>query len=280
MIRYMLWPLLLLLAACGRPETTVDSGKRPERLISMAPNITEMLHDLGLDDRLVGISDYGMPDPGREVQIVGDFLNINYETVVSLQPDLVILEKSADIQKSRLDGLGIRYLETGSLSIEEVMQAIRDIGEACSVTNASMQLIERFRSGIGKARNQPAHRPRILLTFGAASDGSAGQPVYAFGAGCIHSELLAIAGGDNVVTDAAPSVILSREALLRLNPEIIIELTAGGPANRWDDLGRIDAVRAQRIYVLDGDYTCIPSPGGLLHTLNDLSEIIAEHAMP
>ena len=280
MAKYYLWSILLLLAACGRPEPAAQPDKTPERLISTAPNITEMLHDLGLDTRLVGVSSHGTRVYGPDVRIVGDFLNLNYETIVSLRPDLVIVEQSADIQKNRLDQLGIRYLETGSLSLADVLEAVRSIGEACHAEEASNRLIETFKKRLEEERNAPAHRPRTLLTFGTATDGSSAQPVYAFGAGCIHSELLEIAGGDNVVTNTGPSVILSPEALLRLNPELIIELTAGGTANHWERLDRIEAVKQGRIYILDGAYTCIPSPDALMQTLSDLSHIIEENAMP
>jgi len=106
------------------------------------------------------------------------------------------------------------------------------------------------------------------------------QQVLAFGADSIHSELLAVAGGDNVIADTRPSVILSREAVIRLDPELIIELSAGGPSNNWSNLRSIDAVRNDRIHVLDETYTTIPSPGCLLQTLEDLSEIIRQTEIP
>ena len=100
---------------------------------------------------------------------------------------------------------------------------------------------------------------------------------HAFGASCIHSELLGLAGADNVVADSRPSVTLSREAVIRLNPELIIELSAGGPTNHWQELSSVDAVQHNRIYVLDGSYTTIPSPRCLMQTLTDFSRIIRQN---
>jgi iron complex transport system substrate-binding protein len=280
MIRTFLFILLSLLAGCGRPDQPALPVEAPERIISLAPNITETLCELGLENRLVGISRFGIPDGLSEIPVVGDFISLNYETIVALQPDIVILEKSFDDQKARLHSLDIPYLETCSLTINEVLSSIRTIGKACKVENHSEQLIASIQTRMDALENTPAHRPRTIMVFSDFSEQDKVDQIYAFGADCIHSELLAIAGGDNVVTNTHPSVILSCEAVIRLNPELIIELSAGGPTNDWNHLQSIDAVRNRRIYVVDGNYTTIPSPANLLHTLSDLSMIIKQVEFP
>lgn len=277
MIKRFLSLLFLLFLGCGKPAAPPAVDNPPERIISLAPNITDTLYDLGLGNRLVGISRFS--ESVSDLPVVGDFMNINYEAVVSLQPDLVVLEKSSDDQKARLENLDIPYLETGSLSIGEVFASIQLIGEVCEVEEQAKELITRLEQQIDAARNTPAQRPRTLLTFSDFSNQEKIEQVYAFGASCIHSELLGIAGADNVITDSRPSVILSREAIIRLNPELIIELAAGGPANRWENLPSVDAVMHHRIYVLDGPYTTIPSPGCLMRTLADFSRIIRENTL-
>ena len=125
MIKHILALLLLLLLGCGKPTAPSNTGHPPERIISLAPNITDTLHDLGLGNRLVGISRFSNGQETSDLPVVGDFMNINYEAVVALQPDLVVLEKSSDDQKARLENLGIPYLETGSLTIGEILTSIR-----------------------------------------------------------------------------------------------------------------------------------------------------------
>jgi ABC-type Fe3+-hydroxamate transport system substrate-binding protein len=68
--------------------------------------------------------------------------------------------------------------------------------------------------------------------------------------------------------------VLSREAILRLDPELIIELATGGPTNHWANLPSVDAVRNNNIHVLTGTYTTIPAPAFLIKTLEDFSRII------
>lgn len=274
---YIALATTLLLCSCGKPAAPPAVDHPPERIISLAPNITDTLDDLGLGNRLVGISRFSGTDSVSDLPIVGDFMNINYEAVIALQPDLVVLEKSSDEQKARLEILGIPYLETGSLTIGDILASIRQIGEVCEVEEQAAELIARLERQIAAARNTPSRRLRTLITFGEFSNASKVEQIYAFGSGCLHSEMLEIAGGDNVISNSRPSVVLSREAIIRLNPELIIELTIGGPTNRWENLSSVDAVRNGKVHVLDGTYTCIPSPGCFIKTLEDLSRIIRQN---
>lgn len=276
MIKRLLAFMLILLAGCNRSAPPAGPEQAPERIVSLAPNITGTLFDLGLGNRVVGVTRFSHIDATSGLPVVGDFMNVNYEKLVVLKPDLVILEKSADTQKARLESLGIPYLETCSLSIADILASIRSIGAACQVEQESTLMINDFKRKMDALRNTPARRPRTLITFSDFSNHDTADQVYAFGADCIHSELLGIAGGDNVVSDTRPSVILSREAVLRMNPELIIELSAGGPTNNWRNLPSVDAVQHHRIHVLDGTYTTIPSPTCLLKTLEDLSTIIQQ----
>lgn len=277
MIKRLLILTVVLLTGCHRSHEQAAAEYPPERIISLAPNITDTLFDLGLGNRVVGVSKFSNSGRAEGLPIVGDFMNINYEIVVSLKPDLVILERSADTQKARLESLGIPYLETSSLSIEDIRQSIADIGQACGAQEQAGILVNHFAHCMNLLRNTPGDRPRTLMTFSDFSNHAEIEQVFAFGADCIHSELLAMSGGDNVVSNARPSVVLSREALIRMNPDLIIELSTGGPTNHWDGLPSIAAVKNKRIYVLDGTYTTIPSPHCLILTLEDLSKIIREY---
>jgi ABC-type Fe3+-hydroxamate transport system substrate-binding protein len=279
MIKRLLLLFSVVLLGCGKSAAPQADDQPPGRIISLAPNITDTLLELGLENRLVGVSRFSSGTAKPDLPVVGDFMSINYEAVISLQPDLVVLEKSSDDQKARFENLGIPYLETGSLTIDDILISIRSIGEVCGVEEEATELIARLKQQMDAALNTPDHRLRTLLTFSDFSDQEKIEQVYAFGAACIHSELLGMAGADNVITDARPSVVLSREAIIRLNPELIIELTAGGPTNHWESLSAVDAVMHHRVYVLEGPYTTIPSPGFLMRTLADFSGIIRQITM-
>jgi iron complex transport system substrate-binding protein len=269
---------LAILAGCGKPAAPAGRPSIPERIVSMAPNITETIYALGLGDKLVGATTFcTYPEAARSVPRIGGFGQFNFEAIVALRPDLVILHREYDAEQKRLDGLGIPHLETGSYFIGDILETIRAIGSACGAEGAGQELADQLNARVSQLRKHIEKPPRVLITFG----GSAGdeiEQIHAFGTECIHNELLEIAGGENVVRTRLPYSILSREAVLRLNPDIIIQLApgqeaVGDPSNAWKKMADVAAVRNGQVYLLTGDYTCIPGPR-FIQTLEDFSRII------
>ncbi len=289
--------LAALLCGCGKPAQPATPKKVPERIISLAPNIAETLYALGLGDKLVGNTPHCThPDAARVLPKIGGFGQFNYEAIVTLRPDLVILHKEYDTEKARLKSLGIPTLETGSYFIADILETIRSIGDTCGAQDQADELIAQLESRItqlqgrqdggGTASVSPAssglrerstNRPRVLITFGSDATG----PIHAFGPGCLHNEMLEIAGGKNVVEGKLPFATLSRESILRLNPDIIIVLApelenAADAPNPWSKLTSVSAVQNNRIHILTADYTCIPGPR-FIQTLDDFSRIIRQN---
>lgn len=269
---------ITLLLGCGKHDPKPTSNVMPERIVSLAPNITETIYALGLEDKLVGVTSYcTYPEAARALRKVGGFGQINYEAIVSLKADLVILHKEYDADKTRLEGLGIPYLETGSYFIADILETIRSIGEACGAQDRAEKRIAQLNRRMTELETTSTHRPRVLIIFG--SDGTG--PIQAFGPACIHNELLEIAGGKNVIEGSLPFSVLSKEAVIRLNPDIIIVLapeleSSDGYSGPWKNLGSVTAVQHNRVHVLTGDYTCIPGPR-FIQTLEDFSEIIRQN---
>ena len=279
--------IIFLLAAvflwgCGKPASPVVREGSPERIISLAPNITEILYVLGLGDKLVGNTPHcTYPEAARALPKVGGFGQFSYESIVLLRPDLVILHQEDEVEKARLKSLGIPTLETGSYFISDILEAIDCIGTACDAKEPAEELMSQLKAQMGEmAATEPSlstPRPRVLITFGSMGEG----PIQAFGTQCIHNELLEIAGGKNVIEGNLPFVTLSREALLRLNPDIIMVLAPElgntvTPSNEWDKYPTLRAVKNNQVHLLTADYTCIPGPR-FIKTLNEFSRIIRPH---
>lgn len=269
---------LALLCGCGQPVPPAQRNDNVERIISLAPNITETIYALGLESKLVGVTPYcTYPEAARTLPKVGGFGHFNYEAIVVAHPDLVILHKEFDAEKTRITGLGIPTLETGSYFIADILETINNIGNACGVPDRADTMIAQLKQRIRELETTSTNRPRVLIIFG--SDGTG--PIQAFGPACIHNEMLKIAGGRNVVEGKLPFATLSYEAVIRFNPDIIIVLAPelespdsySGP---WDKLKSVNAVQNNRIHVLTADYTCIPGPR-FIQTLEDFSEIIRQN---
>ena len=268
---------LLLLAGCGKAPEPSKPTKTPKRIISLAPDITEIVYALGLGDKLVGATTYcTYPEAAALVPRVGGFGQFNFEAIVSLKPDLVILHWKYEAEKNRLDGLGIPYLETRTEYMADIISSMQKVGEACGVPTKAEALINDINTRISNHRKTAIEPPRILVTFGG--DAAALEQIYAFGANCLHNELLELAGGTNVVQNNLSFSTLSKEAVIRLNPDIIIQLAPGteapeDPSKPWKELQGVNAVQHNRIYTLTGNHTCIPGPR-FIQILEDFSGII------
>lgn len=272
----------LLLFGCGKSIDPIETSNEPQRLVSLAPNITEMICALELNDRLVGVTTYcTYPDFVRELPKTGGFGQINYEAIVTLNPDLVLLHRESEAEIVRLNGLGIPTLETGSTFIADILASIHEIGAACGVPDRAETLIQSMETSMTEIRNagqsSQSTPPRVLILFGGDTTG----PFQAFGPACLHNELLEIAGGQNVIEGTLPFATLSHEAVIRLNPDLMIilapELKSADDYTRdWSPLGSVHAVQQNRIHVLTTDYTCIPGPR-FIQTLEIFAEIIGQN---
>jgi iron complex transport system substrate-binding protein len=267
-----------LFCGCGKPVQPVASANYPERIISLAPSITETLYALGLGDRLIAASTYcTYPKAAQQLPKIGDYGNYNFEAIVSMKPDLVMLLSEFDAEKTRLTGLNIPYLETGTYFIDDILETIRVIGDTCGVEARSQELIEQLQNRMAAHVTNTTNRPRTLIVFNREPENGKVKQVHAFGTECLHNELLELAGGKNVVPGKLPFSILSREALLRLNPDVIIELSAANipddPSAPWQNLSNIAAVKNNRITVITGNRTFIPGPR-FIETLEDIAQAI------
>lgn len=268
---------LALLCGCDKPTRPVPSGQPPERIISLAPSVTETLYFLGLEDKLIATSTYcNYPEAAQALPKIGDYGSYNFEAILSLKPDLVILLKEFDTEKTRLDGLGIPYLETGTYFIADILETIRKVGSTCGAEVPAEKLIAQLNTRMDSIRHYDGIRPRTLMVFNRQPAAGDVKQIHAFGTECLHNELLELAGGQNVVEGKLPFAILSREAILRLNPDVIIELTPAAtapddPTEPWKQLSSVKAVRNNRITVLTGDRAFIPGPR-FIDTLEDLTD--------
>ena len=278
--KYLIYMTALLLFGCGKPIKPTALDQPPERIIALAPDITESVYALGLGDKLVGATTYCLyPEAAQKVPRVGGFGQFNFEAIVALKPDLVILHWKYESEKTRLQGLGIPYLKIKTFSTSDIIDSIQSIGSSCNANDNAEELISAINNRIAEQQMSAKEIPRVLITFGG--DASTIDQIYAFGKASLHNELLELAGGTNVVENNLAFSTLSKEAVIRLNPDIIIQLTPGmkapeNPFNAWKDLSGINAVQHNRIYVLTGDYTCIPGPR-FIQTLDDFSEIIRQN---
>jgi len=245
----------------------------PDRIVSLAPSVTETLFALGVGDRVVGVTRYcDTPPEAADRAVIGGYLDLNYEAIVGLEPDLVVGIRDSAGALDRLRGLGFATLEVDQHEVSGILESITTIGEACAVPDRADELANDVRSRIEEVTRRTAglERPRALVVVDRAVGGGSVTTVWAAGPSTFYHELLELAGASNAIENGFvvyPEV--SAEGLLGIDPDVILEVTADLKTRGldrqtlrrdWDKLSTLRAVRSGRIYVLDQEYMVIPGP--------------------
>jgi iron complex transport system substrate-binding protein len=231
----------------------------PKRVVSLAPNLTEILFALGVGDRVVGVTRYDdYPPEVKKLPRVGGFIDPSVEAILALKPDLVVCVPNMG-GKNRLETLskiGVPVLVLPAYAMEDIFKAFRVLGRVFEKTSESETLMKDMRSRIRRIEKllKDRPRPRVLLIYGH-------RPIMAAGKGSFGDTLIHIAGGQNVLADSKlryPTVPM--EVVIRLKPEVIIDASASGTGaemtpkevqrvwNRWKIL---PAVRSHRVFRFD-----------------------------
>jgi iron complex transport system substrate-binding protein len=258
---------LLLCSPSKMADTTAT--KHYHRIVSFAPSITETLFALGLGDRVVGVTRFcTYPPQVKNLPKIGGYLDPNYEMILSLKPDLVLLLKEHSMLVDFLKKNFIDYKVIDNENIGAILQSFHTIGGLCGKTGEADALVQSIRSEISNVP-QLQHRPRILFCIGRDNPGTGAiSKVYIAGPKSFYSQLILYSGGENAFRDSLliyPS--FSSEGIIRLAPDIIIDLMASIAGTQpeklkqdWATLDMVPAVKNRLVFCPTQEYMTIPGP--------------------
>jgi iron complex transport system substrate-binding protein len=245
----------LLVLWCSLAGAAPERSTSPaQRIVSLAPNLTELVFTVGAGDRLVGADVFSnYPPEARSIVRVGDAFQVDYERVLALRPDLVLVWDSGTpepvIEKLRHLGLPVERVSTTHL--DDVPRALRRLGELTGTSAAAELAAQEYTSGLADLREQNAGEAPIDVFYQISS-----APLYTISSQHLISEIIVLCGGRNVFADLeqlAPPV--SREAVLERDPEVILagDDVADDPFAGWRSWKRLRAVELGNLYVLRVD---------------------------
>lgn len=270
-----------------RSRKTEDTGPVVcHRIVSMAPNITETLYALGCGDLVVGVTSFcNYPAEASRKPRVGGYFDPNYEAIMRLKPDMVLVLPEHESVRKYLDGIGIPYKTVHNRTVNEILETITEIGTLCGVQGRADSLraeIETYISGI-KTATADTPRLRALVSIGRQMGTGTLEDVYVAGKNTIYDELLNIAGGANAYSGVdIPYPELSVEGILQLDPDVIFDLATGLEpgivdtdtlVKDWNAAHGTSAVDKGLVHVIDEDYATIPGPRIIL-LLGDFAEYL------
>ena len=245
------------------------------RIVSLAPSITEILFSLGLGDRVVGVTRYcTYPAVALTKTKIGGYYDPDYEEILRLKPDLVIMLAEHAAAKHCLRNFHINILQVDHNTIGDIVQSIKVIGDACGSVPAANSIVASIKRTMERIRGKTIHmhRPRVMVAVGR-SVGAVGG-LYIAGTGTYYDEMIRLAGGENAFARKGIAFpMISPEGICRINPEIVIDMVPesdeksaddGEILAGWTKVGRIDAVRNGRVYLFRQDFAQIPGPRFIL----------------
>lgn len=257
----------------------------PHRIISLAPSVTEVLFALELGDRVVGVTNHcRYPSAVLSKEKVGDYYHPDYEAILSLRPDLVVLLPEHEEAERYLSFLGVKTLRVNHFTIPGVLDSMLLIGKICG-TETGEQMVEDIRRRMETIRSKTdrLEPPRVLVSLGRNMGPGIIRDVYICGKDGFYSEMIELGGGKNAYPGGELKFpTLSAEGIVRLNPQVILEIVPDLAESgwkeedilrQWGQLEGVDAVIHHRVHVLSHDYAVVPGPRFIL-ILEDMAKLI------
>ncbi len=259
--------ILVILAGLSRPVFAGGSGAPPQRIISLAPNTTEILFALGLGDRIVGVTTFcDYPEEAKRKPKIGGMSNPSLEAVVSLKPDLVVATTDGNPKEfvERLRSLNIKTFVFTARRLKDLPQGIRELGAAVEVHKEAVKLadgiqraIETFESGV-KGQGSRTSKKVLFIVWP--------EPLIVAGPGTAMDDAIALLGYENIAHGAATAYPkYSIEEVLRRAPDVLFIGKATGMDMRavsqgfLKRLSLVPAVRNNKVcYVSDNLYRLAP----------------------
>ena len=260
----------ILALVISATTATLVSQPKPARIVSLIPAVTEMLFAIGAGDQVVGVSSFDTyPKEATARPRLGGLFDPNFEAILTLRPDLVIVYGSQEELIGRLGRASIPIYSYRHAGLADITETIRAVGKRTGHVSEADALAARIEKDLEGVRKSVAGkpRPRTLMVFGREEASMRGLYVNG-GIGFLH-DMLEAAGGTNVMADVKREGLqISLEQLLARAPDVVLELrvTEAWPAERqareeaaWRAVS-IPAVRAGRVHFLPDEMLTIPGP--------------------
>lgn len=254
--------ILLVSFCCGAV------AEPPQRIVSLSPNLTEIVFAMGLGDKVVGVSnDSDWPVEAKQKLKMGTFWQPNTEAVIAAKPDLVVCEsflQHKDIAET-LKRAGLRVVSLRIESTQEFYNAIIQIGQAAGCPDKAEPLAAKIKSDFDQIRVKASSAKKVKVLWAVQT-----EPMRVVGIKTFVNEIIDLAGGQNVIAptgDQYPAI--GTETILTSGAEVIIQSAMGTEditkqqetADKfWSRFANLPAVKDKKVYVIEADTVLRLSP--------------------
>jgi iron complex transport system substrate-binding protein len=235
----------------------ISFEKKPERIISLAPNLTEILFSIGCGNKIVGVTSYcNYPPEARSIQKVADLLSVNYEALAAANPDVVFITIEGNPKETfdKITGMGLKVFVSNPRNLNGIIKTLNDFGKITGSEEGAQKETNRILSKIDtlKKRINPNKKPTALLLVSISPLMSVGQNTYL-------NEVLNLAGFVNISSTTVSNYpVLNREEVLTKNPDYIFvpnDLTSNPleVLKAYPEWKILDATKKNNIKLINAD---------------------------
>jgi len=259
----------------GRDMVVPDN---PQRIIALAPSITEIIYDLRQERNLVGVTRYSTyPAEAEALPKVGSYIRPDIEKIVALKPDLCLATQDGNPKQvvDKIVALGIPVYVINPRNLPQIMDTVARLGSLLHAEQAAAELVAEMSKRMGQVQalvQGVRHKPRVFFQIDA-------EPLFSAGTDTFIHELIELAGGINTAAGDVPYPRYSWEDIIVLQPEIVlISSMAGGLppedlVKSWKKWHQLSVVVNDRIFVVDAELFDRPTPR-LIDGLEAITAII------
>ncbi|HMQ02325.1 MAG TPA: cobalamin-binding protein [Pyrinomonadaceae bacterium] len=265
----------LLVFSCSRPgepaancpnrQITDDLGRvvqlplKVERVVSLAPNLTEIVFAVGGGDKLVGVTTFcNYPAEALKLRRVSDTLKPNIESVIALRPDVVLVSTASQLEafSRSLEEQNIAVFVTSPNSIEDIYRSIEMIGKILETEDRAQDLTDELRMRAASVRrgSESQEPPKVFVQIDKDS-------LYTIGRDSYITEIVAVAGGLSATAQLATAYPnISREAAIAMNPDVIVISESEGNREPNEAFKNSPAVKNGKVLKIEADLLSRPGP--------------------
>lgn len=263
--------LLVLVTYCSGLRASGPQAPVPRRIISLVPSVTEMLFAINAGDAVVGVSSYDHYPPAVESRPkVGALVDPDFERIISLKPDLVVVYGTQNALVHRLDQVHIPMFNYQHAGLADITATMTELGARVGHAADAAREVDRIQRALDDVRRAVAGRPRPRAAIVIGRELGTLRGIFASGGIGFMHDMLEIAGAVDVFGDVKrQSLQATTEILLARAPDVILETysSAGWTPARlaeeravWQALPTLPAVRGNRVYILTDEMLLVPGP--------------------
>ena len=247
-----------------------------QRVVSLAPSITENIYLIGAQNKLVGCTSYCTDAVRDGIQQVGNAVEINMEILYALKPDIVLamkLTKQQDIET--MEKLGIRVdVMDSPRNFEEICKQVLHIADLIGNKEQAQKVVDDAGQKVAEIRKKSQQLPHSKIFFQLGAD-----PVFTVLENTFMNDYITFCNGENIAAGLTKGTI-TRESVVLKNPDIMIIATMGGFGDKeiqvWKSFTGIEAVKNDKVFLIDSETSCSPTPENFISALEDVFNNINE----